>query len=199
MSAEFPEKDVTDPVAVFRAWLIDAEATEPNDPNAGALATATANGTPSVRMVLLKQLDQRGFSFFTNSESQKGAQLAENPQAAMCFHWKSLRRQVRVEGTVTDLPGAEVDAYFHSRSRRSQLGAAASLQSHVLESRERLEAMVRQVEERYPGEIPRPEHWRGYVLWPLRIEFWQEGADRLHDRMLFMRQGNGWIAERLFP
>ncbi|WP_213805055.1 pyridoxamine 5'-phosphate oxidase [Granulicella sp. dw_53] len=199
MSDEFPAEDLSDPIALFRVWLSEAEKTELNDPNAAALATATVGAAPSVRMVLLKQLDERGFGFFTNAESQKGTQLAENPQAAMCFHWKSLRRQVRVDGTVTELPGTEADAYFHSRSRRSQLGAAASQQSHALQSRQLLEERVRELEALYPGEIPRPDFWRGYVLSPSRIEFWQEGPDRLHDRMLFLRDSAGWTAERLFP
>jgi pyridoxamine 5'-phosphate oxidase len=199
MSHEFPGGDASDPIALFRIWMAYAESTELNDPNAVALATATAEGAPSVRMVLLKQLDGRGFVFFTNAESEKGRHLKENPRAAMCFHWKSQRRQVRVEGAVRELPGVEADEYFHSRSRRSQLGAAVSQQSRELQSREQLEAMVRALAERYPGEIPRPAYWRGFVLWPERIEFWQDGADRLHDRLVFLRKGNGWCAKRLFP
>jgi len=199
MSSEFPGGDASDPVALFRVWLAHADATELNDPNAVALATATASGAPSVRMVLLKRLDERGFGFFTNVESEKGRQLAENPRAALCFHWKSQRRQVRVEGTVLELPAAEADEYFHSRSRRSQLGAAASRQSQPLESREQLEAMVRELALQYPGEIPRPEYWRGFVLRPERIEFWQDGPDRLHDRLLFVHDGDGWTTMRLFP
>jgi pyridoxamine 5'-phosphate oxidase len=147
----------------------------------------------------LKQLDERGFGFFTNAESQKGRQLDQNPHAALCFHWKSRRRQIRVEGAVTELPGSEADTYFHSRSRRSQLGAAASQQSRTLGSREQLEAMVRELAEQFPAEIPRPAYWRGYVLKPERIEFWQDGADRLHDRILFTQDSDGWKSERLFP
>jgi pyridoxamine 5'-phosphate oxidase len=188
-----------DPIAVFRDWLQEAEATEPNDPNAVALATASRDGLPSVRMVLMKRVDERGFAFYTNAESQKGLELAENPHAAMCFHWKSLRRQVRVSGPVTELPAEDADEYFHSRSRLSQLGAAASAQSRVLESREVLEAKVRALEAEFPGEIRRPDYWKGYVLWPERVEFWQEGAGRLHDRFLFLRVGDGWRVERLFP
>jgi len=188
-----------EPIALFRAWLHEAEAGEPNDPNAVALATATADGAPSVRMVLLKGLDERGFAFYTNVESRKGVELAENPRAAMCFHWKSLRRQVRVEGLVSELPDAEADAYFHSRSRGSQLGAAASRQSRPLASRQALEERVRSVEERYPDEIARPDYWRGYVLWPERIEFWINGTDRLHDRFLFSRVDGAWVKERLYP
>jgi pyridoxamine 5'-phosphate oxidase len=188
-----------DPISLFRVWLAEAEAGEPNDPNAGALATATPDGTPSVRMVLLKGLDERGFAFYTNTESRKGAELAANPRAAMCFHWKSLRRQVRVEGDVTELPAMEADVYFHSRSRGSQLGAAVSRQSHMLESREVLEEMVREYAARYEGEIPRPDLWKGYVLRPERMEFWINGADRLHDRFLFVRVDDGWVKSRLFP
>jgi pyridoxamine 5'-phosphate oxidase len=188
-----------DPVSLFRAWLAEAEAEEPNDPNAVALATATPDGVPSVRMVLLKGVDERGFAFYTNAESRKGAELAANPRAAMCFHWKSLRRQVRVEGTVTELPPAEANAYFHSRSRGSQLGAAVSRQSRVLESREVLEEMVRRYATQVEGEIPRPDRWKGYVLRPERIEFWINGADRLHDRFLFVRDQNVWAKSRLFP
>ena len=189
----------TDPIALFRIWMKAAEAGEPNDPNAVALATATPDGAPSVRMVLLKQLDERGFGFFTNAESRKGMELAENPRAAMCFHWKSLRRQVRVEGLISELPDAEVDAYFHSRSRGSQLGAVASRQSRRLESRELLEERVLSLERRYSGTIPRPEFWRGYVLWPERIEFWENREERLHDRFLFSRNELSWTKERLFP
>ncbi len=189
----------TDPVMLFRAWLREAEAQEPNDPNAVALATATSAGVPSVRMVLLKGLDERGFAFYTNAESRKGMELAENPRAAMCFHWKSLRRQVRVEGLVSELPDAEADAYFHTRSRGSQLGAVASRQSRPLASRELLEERVEAVEARYPKTIPRPDFWRGYVLWPERMEFWVNGVERLHDRFLFVRTEGGWAKERLFP
>jgi pyridoxamine 5'-phosphate oxidase len=188
-----------DPVSLFRAWMAEAEAGEPNDPSAVALATATPDGAPSVRMVLLKGLDERGFAFYTNSESRKGVELAANPKAAMCFHWKSLRRQVRVEGAVTELPAAEADAYFHSRSRGSQLGAAVSLQSRELASRAVLEEIVREYAAQHEGEIPRPDRWKGYVLRPERMEFWINGDDRLHDRFLFVRRDGGWVKSRLFP
>lgn len=191
--------DSPDPIALFRVWMREAETNELNDPNAVALATATVDGAPSVRMVLLKQLDERGFGFYTNAESRKGLELTENPRAAMCFHWKSLRRQVRVEGLVSELPDAEADAYFHSRSRGSQLGAIASRQSRRLANRELLEERVQLAEEQYPGVIPRPDFWRGYVLWPQRIEFWMDRLDRLHDRFLFLRTNSGWMKERLFP
>ena len=195
------ERDLNerDPIALFRAWMSEAEQSEPNDPNAVALATSTAHGAPSVRMVLVKRYDGRGFCFFTNAESQKGQQLSENRQAAMCFHWKSLRRQVRVEGVISDLPDRDVDEYFHSRSRRSQLGAAVSDQSRVLESRELLEERVRRFDQEHPGEVPRPSYWRGYCLTPRRIEFWMDGADRLHDRLLFCIANDGWTRQRLYP
>jgi pyridoxamine 5'-phosphate oxidase len=188
-----------DPITLFGAWMKEAEANELDDASATALATATRDGMPSVRMVLMKQVDQRGFCFYTNAESQKGLELAENPRAAMCFHWKALRRQVRIAGTVTELPTAEADEYFHSRSRLSQLGAVASQQSLVLASRELLAARVEDLEKKFPGEIPRPEYWRGYVLRPERIEFWANREGRLHDRFLFSRSGEGWRKERLFP
>ena len=191
--------DEINPVEVFSAWLNEAEKTEPNDPNAAALATATVSGEPSVRMVLVKQVDQRGFCFFSNAESRKGEQLAENEQAALCFHWKSLRRQVRVDGRVLPMETAEVDTYFHSRSRRSQLGAAASLQSRPLPSRAVLEQKVEALDRESPGEIPRPGYWQGFRIWPARIEFWMDGADRLHDRFLFTRTAGGWARSRLYP
>ncbi|WP_260740085.1 pyridoxamine 5'-phosphate oxidase [Tunturiibacter lichenicola] len=188
-----------DPLTLFRAWMKDAVAGEVNDPDAVALATATPDGVPSARMVLMKRLDERGFCFYTNAESQKGSELAVNSHAAMCFHWKSLRRQVRISGTVAELPGADADAYFHSRSRLSQLGAVASQQSRVLASREMLVDRVQELEQEFPGEIPRPDYWRGYVLRPERIEFWKDGEGRLHDRFLFSRNGDGWRKVRLFP
>jgi pyridoxamine 5'-phosphate oxidase len=193
---EISEKD---PLELFAAWMREAEQSEPSDPNAVALATATPDGAPSVRMVLMKMLDETGFCFFTNGESQKGAQLAANPRAAMCFHWKTLRRQVRIEGPVMELPGQVADEYFHSRSRRSQLGAAVSNQSRVLRSRAELEDRVRRFADEHPGQLPRPEYWRGYRLHAQRIEFWIDGKDRLHDRFLFVRGDVGWSMERLYP
>ncbi len=195
------DQDITssDPLALFQEWMKEAEASEANDPNAVALATAGSDGMPSVRMVLMKGASEGGFCFFTNDGSEKGLQLATNPQAAMCFHWKSLRRQIRLEGTVRDMPGKDVDDYFHSRSRRSQLGAAVSAQSRPLESREILETQVREFDEKHPGEVPRPEYWRGYCLYPLRMEFWKDGPDRLHDRFLFSRHDEGWTVQRLYP
>ena len=188
-----------DPIALFSAWMREAEASELNDASAGALATTSQDGMPNVRMVLVKQIDERSFCFFTNAESQKGLELADNPRAAICFHWKSLRRQVRVAGRVTELSAAEADDYFHSRPRLSQLGAVASEQSRVLDSRELLVTRVKDLEKKFPGEIPRPQYWRGYALRPERIEFWKSGEGRLHDRFLFSRSGEGWRKERLFP
>lgn len=188
-----------DPLGLFDAWLKEAEESEPNDANAAALATSTADGLPSVRMVLAKRVGDRRFCFFTNAESKKGRQLTENPKAALCFHWKTLRRQVRVEGTVSELEPSAVDAYFHSRSRASQIGAAVSDQSRILASREELEEKVREFGEAHPGKIPRPEYWRGFCLSPEQIEFWIDGADRLHDRFLFTRDGGGWEQVRLYP
>ncbi len=188
-----------EPLDVFQEWMSEAERSEPNDPNAVALATATAGGAPSVRMVLMKLVTDRGFCFYTNAESEKGEQLGDNPRAAMCFHWKTLRRQVRVEGTVSELSGEQTDEYFHSRSRRSQMGAAVSQQSRVLGSREEMEEAVRRFGEEHPAEVPRPAYWKGYCLQPERVEFWKDGADRLHDRFLFARDGDGWRLERLWP
>lgn len=199
MMDEMDAETALDPIALFRVWMKSAESSEPNDPGAAALATATRDGTPSVRMVLMKQVDQRGLSFYTNAESKKGLELAKNPRAAMCFHWKSLRRQVRISGTVTELSPAEADEYFHGRSRLSQLGALASQQSRVLENRELLVARVQELDRELPGEIPRPEYWRGYVLWPESVEFWTGREGRLHDRILFSRNGGKWRKERLFP
>jgi pyridoxamine 5'-phosphate oxidase len=189
----------TEPLAIFGRWLAEAETSEPNDPNAAALATCSAGGEPSVRMVLVKRVDERGFCFFSNADSRKGAQLAANPRAALCFHWKSLRRQVRVEGPVADVDAGEADDYFHSRSRRSQLGAVASLQSRSLPDRATLEERVRELDRVFPAEIPRPSYWRGFRLHPTRIEFWLDGPDRLHDRFLFTRKPHGWDMGLLYP
>ena len=188
-----------DPLALFHQWLKDAESSEPNDPNAAALATATPTGEPSVRMILMKRADERGFCFFTNAESRKGMDLEANPRAALCFHWKTRRRQVRVEGAVTVMEAADVDAYFHSRSRKSQIGAAVSRQSRPLASREQLEAQVQEFAEQHPTDVPRPPSWCGYCLEAHRIEFWMDGPDRLHDRFLFTRSNGQWDQIRLYP
>jgi pyridoxamine 5'-phosphate oxidase len=188
-----------DPLELFDRWLGEAEQTEPNDPNAAALATATPEGVPSVRMVLVKRLMPDRFCFFTNVESRKGRELRVNRRAALCFYWKSLRRQVRVEGVVNELETPVVDAYFHSRSRASQIGAAISDQSRILTSRQELEDRVRRFVEITPGEVPTPTFWGGFRIQPERIEFWISGADRLHDRFLFTQKGERWEQVRLFP
>jgi pyridoxamine 5'-phosphate oxidase len=188
------------PIDIFREWLAAAEASEPNDPTAMSLATVDAAGNPSLRMVLLKGLDERGFAFYTNFESRKGQELLACPRAALGFHWKSLRRQVRIEGAVEPVSQEEADAYFATRARVSQIGAWASDQSRPLDSRATLEARVAEIEARYAGQpIPRPPNWAGFRVVPSAIEFWKDGAFRLHDRILFQRQGLAWAAERLYP
>jgi len=192
---------VADPIALFERWLREAEASEPNDANAMALATASRTGLPSVRMVLLKGLDARGFVFYTNKQSRKADDLAGNKRAALLFHWKSLRRQVRVEGPVEDVTEADADAYFASRSRISRLGAVASDQSRPLADRAELERRLAEAEARFPGdEVQRPPHWSGYRVLPDNIEFWKDMAFRLHDRILYRHDSEaGWHATRLFP
>ncbi len=192
--------DTDDPFRLFAEWLDAARASEPNDPNALALATTTADGHPSVRMVLLKDVGPEGFTFYTNFESRKGGELQANPHAAMLFHWKTLRRQVRVEGPVTPVTDAEADAYFASRARISRLGALASDQSRPLPSRATLEQRVQEMDERYPGDsVPRPAHWSGFRLAPESLEFWQDMPFRLHDRRVWHREGAGWRREALYP
>lgn len=192
--------DSDDPLALFRAWMQDARRTEPNDPNAMALATTTPDGRPSVRMVLLKGEDDRGFVFYTNLESRKGGELHANPHAALLFHWKSLRRQIRIEGAVEPVADAEADAYFASRARVSRLGAAASDQSRPLPDRGAFERRVAELDALYPGDtIPRPEHWSGLRIVPTAIEFWQDMPFRLHDRRLYTSHGQGWTRQALYP
>jgi pyridoxamine 5'-phosphate oxidase len=191
---------MTDPLALFDQWLAAARDAEVNDPEAMAVATAGPSGGPSVRMVLLKGHDRRGFIFYTNEQSAKGGQLAANPRAALLFHWKSLRRQVRVEGGVDRVENAEADAYFASRSRDSQLGAWASDQSRPLDSRETFEQRFEEVERQFDGkDVPRPPHWGGYRVSPDRIEFWTDRPHRLHERRLFTRSGDGWTEGLLYP
>lgn len=190
----------TDPMALFATWLGDAEKSEPNDPNAMALATVDADGMPDVRMVLLKGFDPEGFVFYTNFESAKGTQILGSMKAALCFHWKSLRRQVRVRGPVEIVSDAEADAYYQTRPRGSRIGAWASKQSRELESRMALEKAVASYTARYAiGDIPRPAHWSGFRIKPVAIEFWHDRPFRLHDRLRFERQGDGWRTGRLYP
>ena len=190
----------TDPWGLFGTWMAEAEAKELNDPNAMALATAGADGLPDVRVVLLKGVDARGFVFYTNVESAKGDELRENPQAALVMHWKSLRRQVRARGPVTRVTPEEADAYFASRARNSRIGAHASRQSRPLADRATLEWAVAELAERYgEGPVPRPENWTGFRIAPVSIEFWQDGPFRLHDRVRFTREGDGWRGDRLYP
>lgn len=190
----------TDPFALFDHWYAEARASEINDSNAVALATADARGLPSIRMVLLKGHGPGGFVFYTNYESRKAEELFANPNAALLFHWKSLRRQVRIEGSVETVSLEEGDAYFATRSRDSQLGAWASDQSRPLDNRDRFERRYEEMRARFEGQpIPRPPHWSGFRLVPERIEFWQDREHRLHERRLFTRDGSGWAEGLLYP
>jgi len=197
--------EVSDPFALFSSWLKEAESSEPNDPNAVALATATADGRPSVRMVLLKQVVEKpgpdgGFVFYTNMESRKGQELKANPWASLCFHWKSLRRQVRVEGPVVMVSDATADAYFASRARDSRIGAWASEQSRPMTGRMDLEKRVALYAARYAvGPVPRPSYWTGGRVVAQRIEFWHDRSFRLHDRVVYDWDGSAWRTQRLYP
>ena len=191
---------MTDPFALFDAWYAEARASEINDSNAMALATSDADGRLGLRMVLLKGHGPDGFVFYTNQEGRKAADLAANPQAALLFHWKSLRRQIRIEGPVSTVSEAEADAYFATRSRDSRLGAWASDQSRPLDSRATFEARFADMQARFEdGDVPRPPHWSGYRVTPTAIEFWQDREHRLHERRLFTRDGDGWAEGLLYP
>ena len=192
--------NIEHPINQFQSWMREAEGSEPGDANAMTLATSTADGVPSARMVLLKGADEAGFVFYTNLGSRKAEELYANPRAALCFHWKSLRRQVRVEGTVEEVDKAEADDYFASRSRLSQIGAWASKQSQPLEGRFELEKRVAEFTAKFHiGAVRRPEFWSGFRLLPVRIEFWQEQPFRLHDRKVYNRSPDGWTVEKLYP
>lgn len=196
--SDFAERE--EPYSLFAEWLADAEKSEPNDPNAMALATVDADGLPNVRMVLLKGFDERGFVFYTNRESAKGREILGSMKAALCFHWKSLRRQVRVRGPVETVTAEEADAYYASRPRGSRIGAWASKQSRPLESRLALEKAVAEFTMRYAiGEIPRPAYWSGFRILPTAIEFWHDRPFRLHDRVVFSTAEEGWRKTRLYP
>ena len=189
-----------DPFALFDEWFALAGEAEPNDPEAMALATATSDGRPSVRMVLLRHISARGFGFFTNLDSRKGSELAANPWGALAIHWKSLRRQVRAEGRVELVSDEEADSYFAGRSRESQIGSWASYQSRPLASREEFEARVAQMIARFEGTpVPRPPRWSGFRLVPELIEFWTDRPHRLHERRLFTREPDGWSEGLLYP
>ena len=189
-----------DPLALFGAWFAEAWAAEPNDANAMALATATPGGSPSLRMVLLKGHGPEGFTFYTNAHSRKGQEIAANPQAALLFHWKSLRRQIRIEGRLSEVDAAMADAYFVSRSRDSQLGAVASDQSSPLASRADLLARHDEAEQRFAGRaVERPGHWTGFTLLPAALEFWLDRPHRLHERRRFERSAAGWTSRLLYP
>jgi pyridoxamine 5'-phosphate oxidase len=189
-----------DPIELFKDWMREADRTEPSDANAMNLATVNADGMPSSRMVLLKDVDQCGFTFYTNLGSHKAQDLAANPRAALCFHWKFLKRQIRIEGTIEAVDEEEADAYFASRDRASRIGAWASKQSQVLVGRFDLEKRVAEFTAKFHiGEVPRPEFWSGYRVSPMLIEFWTDKPFRLHERLVYHRADDGWTTETLYP
>jgi len=184
----------------FREWLTDAEAKEPSNPNAMSLATATPGGIPSVRIVLLKEHDERGFVFYTNLTSRKGVELSDNPMASLCFHWKSLDKQIRIDGAIEAVSDEQADAYFASRPRASRIGAWASRQSRAMEGRFEFETRIAKYTAKFGvGDVPRPDFWSGFRLLPNRIEFWHEHTFRLHDRNVYILDNGGWRLEKLYP
>ena len=196
MTAQSPH-----PIELFQNWLKEARVSEINDPDAGCIASVDENGMPNARMVLVRQVDERGFVFFTNHQGKKGRELIAHPKAALCFHWKTLHRQVRVQGLVEKTTEAEADAYFNSRHRSSRIAAWASRQSEVLPDRATLENRVAEFEEKFSGveNPPRPAHWSGFRIVPTRIEFWQQGEFRLHERNVYIKDGDSWRTELLYP
>ena len=194
--------DLEDPIQLFNEWMEEAKKTEPNDPNAVSLATSNKNNIPSVRMVLLKEFNQNGFVFYTNLNSQKGNELKENPNAAMCFHWKSLLRQIRISGTITQVEDSVADKYYNSRGYDSRIGAWASKQSKELKNRDELENSIKEFKKKFNDEnnVPRPSHWSGWNLSPNRIEFWLDGDSRIHERLNYTIDKSGnWIKSLLSP
>ena len=194
--------DLNDPIELFKVWMDEAKKSEPNDPNALSLATSSGKNLPSIRMVLLKEFNQNGFVFYTNLNSQKGKELKENPKAAMCFHWKSLLRQIRINGTVTQVSDEDADVYYNSRAYESRIGAWASKQSEELVNRKQLDETIKEFKKKYGDEkkVPRPEHWSGWNLSPLSIEFWLDGDNRIHERLKYTKGSKGqWIKSLLSP
>ena len=194
--------DLDDPIELFKVWMDEAKKTEPNDPNALSLATSNKNNIPSVRMVLLKEFNQNGFVFYTNLNSQKGNELKENPNAAMCFHWKSLLRQIRISGTIVQVEDKVADQYYNSRSYDSRIGAWASKQSKELKNRNELEKSIKEFKQKFndKNNVPRPSHWTGWNLSPTRIEFWLDGDNRIHERLNYTIDKSGnWIKSLLSP
>ena len=194
--------DLNDPIELFKIWMEEAKATEPNDPNASALATADKNAIPSVRMVLLKDFNKEGFIFYTNLESQKGNEINENPHASMCFHWKSLLRQIRINGKLSKVSDSVADEYYNSRAYDSRIGAWASKQSSILKNRNNLISSIEEYKKKYADKnnVPRPEHWSGWNLSPSSIEFWRDGDNRIHERLKYIKDKKGnWNQFLLSP